>query len=40
VGDNWLHEDVSRKRTDLWVKFGYMKLCVDRNLNCGRQLVT
>ena len=25
---------VCRQRPELWVRFGYMKLCVDRNLNC------
>jgi len=23
-----------------WPTVGYMKLCVDRDLNCGRELVT
>jgi len=35
VGDMWLHEAVCRQRPELWLRFGYMKLCVDRDLNCG-----
>jgi len=35
VGDSGLHEAVRRQRTELWVRDGYMKLCVDRYLNCG-----
>ena len=31
---------VCRQRTELWPTAGYMKLRVDRNLNCGWQLVT
>jgi hypothetical protein len=26
---------VCRQRPELWVTVGYMKLCVDRDLNCG-----
>jgi hypothetical protein len=40
VGDSWLHEAVCRLRPELWVKVGYMKLHVDRDLNCGLELVT
>jgi hypothetical protein len=40
VGESWLHEDVRRQRHELWVTVGYMKLCVDRDLNCGRESVT
>jgi hypothetical protein len=40
VADSWLHEAVFRLRPELWPKVGYMKLCLDRDLNCGRQLVT
>ena len=25
---------------EMWSTVSYMKLCVDRDLNCGRQLVT
>jgi len=37
---SWLHEAVCRQRIKLWLTVGYMKLYVDRDLNCGRQLVT
>ena len=30
-----LHETVCRQRPELCVTVGYMKLCVDRDLNCG-----
>jgi hypothetical protein len=40
VTDSWLHEAVRRQRPELWPTVGYMKLCVDRALNSGRQLVT
>jgi len=40
VADSWLHEAVCRQKPELWPTVGYMKLCVDRDLNCGRQLVT
>jgi len=40
VADSWLHETVCRERPDLWLKVGCMKRCVDRDLNCGSQLVT
>ena len=35
MADSWLHEAVCRQRPELWVTVGYMKLCVDRDLNCG-----
>jgi hypothetical protein len=35
VGNGLLHEVVFRQRDELWVKIGYMKLCLDRDLNCG-----
>jgi hypothetical protein len=35
-----LTEVVCRHRPELWPTVGYMKLCVDTDLNCGRQLVT
>jgi len=35
VGDGWLHEAVCRQSPELWVTDGYMKLCVDRDMNCG-----
>jgi len=34
VGDNWLHEALCRLGTELWLTVGYMKLCVDRDMNC------
>ena len=40
MADIWLHEAVYRQRAELWPIFGYMKLCVDRQLNCDRYLVT
>jgi len=30
---------VCRQRPELWVTVGYMKLCVDRDMNCRRCLV-
>ena len=30
MGDSWLHETVCRQRPEQWVKFGYMKLSVER----------
>jgi hypothetical protein len=35
VSDGWLFEAVCRQRAELFVTVGYMKLCVDRELNCG-----
>jgi len=35
VGESRLHEAVCRQRPELWVRVGYMKLCVDRDLKCG-----
>ena len=35
MGGSWLHEAVGRQRPELWVTVEYMKLCVDRDLNCG-----
>jgi hypothetical protein len=35
VGDSWLHEDVCRQRTDLWVKVDKIKICVNRDLKSG-----
>jgi hypothetical protein len=31
---------VCRQRLELWPTVGYMELCVDTDLNCGRELVT
>ena len=30
-----LNEVLFRQRPELWVMVGYMKLCVDRDLNCA-----
>ena len=35
VGDSWLHEAVCREIPELLETIGYMKLCVDLELNCG-----
>jgi len=40
VADSYLHESVCKKRPELWVTVGNMKLCVDRDTTCGLQLVT
>ena len=37
---SWLNKAVSRQRTEMRLKVGYMKLCVDRYLNCDWDLVT
>ena len=39
MAEGWLHEALCRQRAELWPKVSYMKLCVDRELNCGRELV-
>jgi len=35
VGESWLHETVRKQRHEMWLRVGYMKLCVDRDLNSG-----
>jgi hypothetical protein len=40
VADSGLHEAVCRERPEKWPSVGYMKPCVDRDLNCGRQWAT
>jgi len=40
VAESWLLEAMCRQRPELWLKVGYMKLCVDRDLKCGWKLVT
>jgi len=40
VDDGWLHEAVCRQISELWPRVCYMNLCIDRDLNCGGQLVT
>jgi hypothetical protein len=32
VDDSWLHEAVCRQRLELWVRVGYVKRFVDRDL--------
>jgi len=39
MSESWLDGAVCRQRPELWVTVGYMKLYVDRDLNCGRYLV-
>jgi hypothetical protein len=34
VCDGCLYEAVCRERADLRVIFGYIELCIDRELNC------
>ena len=34
MADSWLYESVCRQRPEKCVIVGYMKLCVDRDLNC------
>ena len=38
--DSWLHVTVCRQGPELWLRVGYIKFCVDRDQNCGRELVT
>ena len=33
--ESLLHEAVCRQRYEMWLGVRYMKLCVDRDLNCG-----
>jgi hypothetical protein len=40
MAEMWLHEGVCRQRTELWPVFGYVKLYVDTELNCVRDVVT
>jgi hypothetical protein len=35
VGESWLGGAVCRQRPEVWVKVGYMKMCVDIEMNCG-----
>ena len=39
MGDSCLHVVVHGQRPEPCVKLCYMKLFVDRDLNCGRKLV-
>ena len=29
MSDSWFHEVVFKQRPEMWVKYGYMKLCLD-----------
>jgi len=33
VDERWLFEALCRKRPELWVTVGYMKLCLETDLN-------
>ena len=35
MAESWLHEAVCRQRHEKWLIIGYIKLCVDRNMNCA-----
>ena len=35
MGDSLLHEAMCSQRHELWLKVGYMKMCVDREMKCG-----
>jgi len=39
VSDSLIYEAVCRQRPEMWVGVGYMKLCVERDLNCELKLV-
>jgi len=39
VCESWLYEAVCRQKHEMSVRVGYLKLCVDRELNCGWDLV-
>jgi hypothetical protein len=40
VSVSWLHEGVYIQRYEMSLTVGYMTLCVDRYMKCGRKLVT
>ena len=40
MGDSWLHEAVFIERPEMRVTVVYTKLCVERDMICGCQLVT
>jgi hypothetical protein len=40
VAHIWLNVAVFRQRAEMLSAFGYIKMCVDRELNCDRYLVT
>jgi hypothetical protein len=35
-----LHEALCTQSHELWLTVGYMKLCVERDMNCGGEFVT
>ena len=35
MADSSLHEALCTQKPELWLTVCYMKLCVDRDLNCG-----
>ena len=39
MAERWLYEALYKRRPEVWLTVGYMKLCVDRDLNCGRYLI-
>ena len=38
MAESWLHKAVCIQRPELWLTVGYLKLCVDRDLNFSRRL--
>jgi hypothetical protein len=40
VADSWLHEAMCRERDEMRLRVDYIKLSVDRDMNCGYKLVT
>ena len=38
--DSWLQETVCRLIFELWLRVGYMKLCLDRDMKFGGKLDT
>jgi len=40
VPESWLHEALSRQKTELWLRVCCIKLCVATDLNCGLELIT
>ena len=35
MANSWLYESVCRHRSELCLKVGYTKLCVDRGMKCA-----
>jgi hypothetical protein len=40
MADSWLHEALCIQRYELCLTVAYMKLCVDIDMKCGKELVT